>query len=130
MSAGVNSFLCEAMGQLNERVTQSRGDNPPVDVLGKRVLVVDNGIHTGSTILVSLRALRRLHPARITVAVPVASISVRETVEALCDELICLRWSESFGNIAMWYQKFDRPSDEQVCKLITKVNKESGRDKN
>ena len=86
----------------------------PKEIAGKDVVLIDNGIHTGGTIQIVVRALRSLKPSKIIVGIPVADPRVKETVEAIADSVCCLQWAENFGHVGLWYKNFNRPSDEQI----------------
>jgi putative phosphoribosyl transferase len=103
--------------QLNERVQLVRGDRQPVALKNKTVVLVDNGIHTGSTMLIALRAVRRLSVARVVVAVPVADPASRDAVLQTADDIVCLAWPEKFGHVGMWYEELVRPSEDEIMRL-------------
>lgn len=111
-------FIGVAMEDLSARVNTLRGDVAPKGIAGKDVIVIDNGIHTGGTIKIAIRALRSLKPSKITVGIPVANANVKDTLEAIADSVCCLHWSENFGHAGLWYKNFNRPSDEQIRTLM------------
>lgn len=111
-------FIADALEGLTRRARACRGERPPADLKGKTVLLVDNGIHTGSTMLIAVRALRRAGAARIVAAVPVASTEGAASVAAAADELVCLRTPEPFGHVGLWYADFTRPEDEEIPTLL------------
>src|SRR5262245_45964453 len=103
--------------ELERRERVYRDDRPPVDVRGKTVLLVDDGLATGSTMRAAVAALRRQGPARIIVAVPVgASDSCEELQEA--DEVVCAKMPEPFRAVGMWYEDFSQTTDEEVRELL------------
>jgi len=112
-------FVSDAIESLSLRVAQMRASVPPNDFSGKHALLVDNGIHTGSTIEIAIGALRRLQPSRITVAIPVGNALIRGRVESLADSVICLKWADNFGHTGLWYRRFNRPSDDEVLNLLS-----------
>jgi putative phosphoribosyl transferase len=101
---------------LLERRTQiCRGDRPPVDIGGKTILLIDNGVRTGDTVSSSIRALRRLAPSRIVLGLGAASRESRDLLHELADEVVCLLWPEEiFGHVGLWYRSLDVPSDEEI----------------
>ena len=103
---GMEYAIAGGLAQLQERVRTARGDRAPVELTGKTILLVDNGIHTGSTVLAAIRALRRVDVKRIVVAVPVANPATRATLNDAADEIICLQWPENFGHVGLWYEYF------------------------
>lgn len=111
-------FVADALAGLARRERACRGERPALSVARKTVLLIDNGIHTGATVLAAIRAIRTLKPSRLVVGVPVAEVSSRSPVEAAADDLVCLAWPESFGHVGLWYSHFNVPDDEQVRKLL------------
>jgi len=107
-----------AIDELSKRVSEMRGNTSSVDVEGLDVLLVDNGIHTGSTLQIAINALRKLRPRSVTVATPVANSSLKGSIESLADEVVCLQWCDHFGNTAVWYKKFDRPTDARIRTIL------------
>jgi len=114
-------FVADALEELALREQACRGGRPALEVARKNVVLVDNGIHTGSTVLAATRALRILVPLRLVVAVPVAAGSSRAAVEAAADDLVCLAWPEPLGHVGLWYAKFDVPNEEQIRKMLDHV---------
>jgi putative phosphoribosyl transferase len=104
--------------ELIRRERAYRGDLPPQDFAGKVAILVDDGLATGSTMRAAVRALRRLSPARIVVAVPVAAPSTCEQVRAEADEVICLITPEPFRAVGVWYEDFSQTDDEEVRALL------------
>ena len=111
-------FVADAIESMSRRVAQMRGSVPPNDFSGSHALLVDNGIHTGSTIEIAIAAVRRLRPSRITVAIPVGDAQIKNKVESLADAVTCLKWVENFGHTGLWYRHFNRPSDDCVKVLL------------
>jgi putative phosphoribosyl transferase len=100
--------------ELNRRERLYRGDRPEPNVAGQVVILVDDGLATGSTMRAAAQALASQRPARIVVAVPIAA---RETCEALSrevDEVVCAVMPEPFRAVGLWYDDFDQTSDEDV----------------
>jgi predicted phosphoribosyltransferase len=95
-----------------------RGSRPPLDVRGRAVILVDDGLATGSTMLAAVRALRRLDPARIIVAVPVGAPDSCNRLRAEADDVICLRMPEPFYAVGLWYDDFAQTADEEVIRLL------------
>jgi putative phosphoribosyl transferase len=112
-------FVKDALNGLALRARLCRGERPRTDLTGKPVLIVDCGIRTGLTMQAAIGAVRTLHPARITAAVPVTSPDGRRVVEVLADEFIYLAAPDPFGNAGMWYKDFSRPADASVSQLLS-----------
>jgi putative phosphoribosyl transferase len=114
---GLDHAVADRLQQLNDRVRSARGDQQPVELKKKTVVLVDNGIHTGSTMLIAIRAVHRLHVARVVVAVPVTDPVSRDAVSKEVDEIICLASPEKFGHVGMWYAELVRPSEDEIMRL-------------
>lgn len=111
-------FQQEALAGLAARADYLRCDMPAQNLAGRDVILVDNGIHTGSTLLIAVNALRQVQPRSITVAVPVADVSIKERIESVADDVVCLQWCDQFGHTGLWYKNFRRPTDEQVRTMV------------
>lgn len=114
---GLDHAIAYGIKQLMERERFCRGDRPAVEISGKQVILIDNGIHTGSTILVAIRSVRKLGATKIVAAVPVADASSRTHVERAADEVFCLVWPEKFGHAGLWYKESLRPTNERILNL-------------
>jgi len=102
-----------------ERVYRRGHEAPRIE--GRTLLVVDDGIATGSTMRAALVALRSLAPARIVVAVPVASREARAELAELADEWVCLACPERFEAVGAWYEEFEPTSDEEVVAWLDRL---------
>jgi len=111
-------FLEGALAELEAGARACRGERPPLDLRGKTVLLVDNGVRTGSTMLAAVRALRSAAPARVVAAAPVAAREGRAVLEAAADAFHCLASPEPFGHVGLWYEDFSRPSDEEIRAML------------
>ena len=110
--------------ELERRERLYRGDRPPPDVRGKTVILVDDGLATGSTMLAAVRALRQQGPARIVVAVPVASPDTCELLRTYVDEVVCAATPEPFYAVGLWYRDFSQTTDEEVRELLARSGAE------
>ncbi len=104
--------------ELQRRERSYRGNRPPLDVEGRTVIVVDDGLATGSTMRAAVRALRAMRPRAIVVAVPVAAPYTCEEFRAEVDRMICLRTPEPFEAVGLWYRDFSQTTDEEVHALL------------
>ncbi len=126
-SLGIPHFAIERTVVLEEeeiarREKLYRGRRPPLDVRGKTVLLVDDGMATGASMLVALKALRSLSPARLVVASGVSSASACSAVGEVADECVCVLEPDDLGAISPWYDEFDQTADEEVCTLLAKAD--------
>lgn len=104
--------------ELKRRELLYRGKRPPLDVSNRTVVLVDDGIATGSTIKAAIAALKKQKAGRIVVAVPVAPASTIEELKRQVDEVICVSTPEFFYAISLWYEEFPQTSDEEVRELL------------
>ena len=104
--------------ELVRREASYRGSKPPLDVRGKTVVVVDDGLATGSTMRAAVRALRAMDAGSIIVAVPVAARETCEEFRAEVDDIVCLRTPEPFQAVGLWYEDFTQTTDEEVHELL------------
>jgi putative phosphoribosyl transferase len=104
--------------ELQRRERLYRGNRPPPDVRGRTVILVDDGLATGSTMLAAVQALRKLGPARIVVAVPVASGDTCQLLQEYVDEVVCAATPEPFYAVGLWYRDFSQTTDEEVRELL------------
>lgn len=95
-----------------------RGNVPFPGLAGRIVIVVDDGLATGSTMRAAVRALRQMQPARIVVAAPVAAAETCRSLAAEADEVVCVSTPELFHAVSMWYQEFSQTTDEEVRSLL------------
>src|SRR5687768_1103949 len=120
---GIPDSVIEAVAnwelqELQRRERLYRGNRPPPDVRGKTVILVDDGLATGSTMLAAVQALRKLGPARIVVAVPVASGDTCQLLQEYVDEVVCAATPEPFYAVGLWYRDFSQTTDEEVRELL------------
>jgi putative phosphoribosyl transferase len=120
----IASVEAEEKKELERRERVYRDERPAPDVGGRTVILVDNGIATGTTMLAALAALKKLEPARIIVAVAVAPLSTYEELEAEADEVICLITPEPFYAISLWYEHFAQTTDEEVRDLLARATEQ------
>ncbi|MFP2908559.1 phosphoribosyltransferase [Pyxidicoccus sp. 3LFB2] len=104
--------------ELQRRELRYRDGRPPPDVRGKTVILVDDGLATGTTMRAAVAALRQQEPARIVVGVPVGAPESCEVLATEADEVICARTPEPFYAVGLWYRDFAQTSDEEVRELL------------
>ena len=104
--------------ELIRRERSYRGNRPPLDVSGKNVIVVDDGLATGSTMRAAVAALRNMNPASILVAVPVAAPQTVDEFRRDSIDIVALRTPEPFEAVGLWYENFSQTSDEEVQEIL------------
>jgi putative phosphoribosyl transferase len=106
--------------ELERRERVYRGARTPLDIAGRTVILVDDGIATGSSMLAVISAVRQLKPARIVVAVPVAASDACRRLAPEVDELVCVERPRFFGAIGEFYEDFSQVADEEVAGLLAR----------
>ena len=114
----VEEVVVEEHKELERQESQYRGNRSPLPVTGKTVILVDDGIATGSCILAAIAAVRQQGAARVVVAVPVAPASARSAIGTEADEVITLVESKMFFAVSQWYEDLSQVSDDQVRSLL------------
>ena len=109
--------------ELERRERESRRERPPLDVTGKTVILVDDGLATGSTMRAAIAAVRRLGPARVVVAVPVGAADTCKECAREADEAICVQQPAPFHGVGMWYEDFSQTTDDEVRELLARSGK-------
>lgn len=122
-SLGLTEELIEPVAtreraELERRERAYRGERPPPEVEGRIVILVDDGLATGSSMRAAVQALRLRNPARIVVAVPAAPEETSEQLRSLVDELVVLRTPRPFYAVGVWYADFAEVSDEDVRRAL------------
>jgi len=107
--------------ELQRRERAYRGDRPPPELAGRSVILVDDGLATGSTMKAAAMALRGQDPARIVVAVPVAAPETCEAFRAEVDDIVCAATPDPFYAVGLWYEDFTPTSDDDVRDLLARA---------
>src|SRR5256714_962341 len=116
--AAIDRVAQRELRELERRQREYRGDQPPPNVGGKTVILIDDGLATGSTMRAAALALRRLNPAKIVIAVPAAAPETCEAFRDEVDEIICAITPDPFYAVGIWYEDFSQTSDEEVRELL------------
>lgn len=114
----VEAVTRSEQAELERRERTYREDRPPVPLAGRVVILVDDGLATGSTMRAAVLAARRLEPSRIVVAAPVGASETCQMLADLADDVICAHTPESFRAVGMWYDDFSQTSDDEVQQLL------------
>lgn len=124
--ADIRAVAAEERRELERRERAYRGDRPPLALANQMVVLVDDGLATGSTMLAAVQAIRQQKPARIVVAVPVASQSASVKLRQAADEVICVRIPKSFSAVGEWYVDFAETSDDEVRDCLKESAADTG----
>ena len=113
--------------ELERRERAYRAERPPPDVKDRIVILIDDGLATGSTMRAAAASLRKQKPHRIVVAVPVSSPETCEEFRSEVDEIVCAVTPEYFQGVGLWYKDFTQTSDEEVRELLERAMQQQHR---
>lgn len=114
----IEAITQRELQELKRRESAYRADRAMLELHNKTVILVDDGMATGSTMKVAIQVVKQHNPARIIVALPVGSKGACMEIGQMVDELNCLMVPREFGGVGAWYDKFDRTTDEEVRHLL------------
>lgn len=109
--------------ELHRREALYRGDRAAVPVHGREVILVDDGLATGATMRAAVQAVRQLQPSHVAVAVPVGARESCDALEAVADDVVCIRTPEPFHAVGSWYSDFPQTSDDEVRSLLATADR-------
>jgi putative phosphoribosyl transferase len=112
------------LSELERREREYRGDRPPPDVRGKTVILIDDGLATGSTMRAAVAALKKEGAKKIVVAVPVAPPDTCRELATQVDDIVCAVTPEPFRAVGLWYADFSQTTDEEVRELLDRAASE------
>lgn len=122
---GISDAQAEAVAEreraeLERRERIYRGGREPLDVRGKTVLLVDDGLATGATMRAAVSALAPREPAAVVVAVPTAAPETCDEFRGMVDEVVCVETPQPFLGVGRWYRHFSQTTDEEVQDLLAR----------
>jgi putative phosphoribosyl transferase len=120
----IDMITAKEQEELERRERHYRGDGSMPDLRQRTVILIDDGLATGSTMRAAVAALRQQQPARIVVAVPTAARETCKHFEAEVDEIICAQTPEPFVAVGMWYRDFSQTTDQEVHDLLERAAEE------
>jgi predicted phosphoribosyltransferase len=115
----IDAVTAEEQKELERRERAYRDDRPPPEVEGKTVIIVDDGIATGSTMIAAVSALRQLNAARVVVAVPTVALSSYYQIRRVADDVAAVIMPEQFYGVGQWYEDFSQTTDAEVRQLLS-----------
>lgn len=115
----IDAVIATEQAELLRREKSYRANRSLLSVAGRSVILVDDGLATGSTMHAAVMSVKKMKPYSITVAVPVAALAPSEAIRSEVDELMCLSTPEPFGAVGIWYEEFPQTSDLEVQKLLS-----------
>ena len=117
-AAVIDDIARKEQAELARRERAYRGGRAPVDLRDRIVLLVDDGLATGSTMKAAVQAVRAQRPSRIIVAVPVGSPESCRALASIAEEVVCVRAPEHFTAVGQWYRDFSETTDQEVHDLL------------
>ena len=120
----INQVTEQELKELQRREHQYWGDNSGPELHNRTVILIDDGLATGTTMRAATIALRQQQPARIIVAVPVAAPETCDKFRDLVDEVVCTTTPRGIYAVGLWYEDFSQTSDDEVVKLLERSRKE------
>ncbi|HEX7359366.1 MAG TPA: phosphoribosyltransferase [Bryobacteraceae bacterium] len=121
-AAVIEEIATREQAELERQERAFRGDRAPVAASGRPVVLVDDGLATGASMLAATRAIRPLGAKTIVVAVPVAARSTCDEFRSQVDQVICAATPEPFGSVGAWYEDFSQTTDEDVRRLLAEAS--------
>jgi putative phosphoribosyl transferase len=116
----IERIVGEEQEELVRRERAYRGDRPAPDLASRIVILIDDGLATGSTMRAAAQAVRAHNPARVVIAVPVGAAQTCGELGTVADEVICARTPEPFSAVGQWYLNFEQTDDDEVRELLQK----------
>ena len=116
--SAIDAVAAREEKELERRERLYRGTRPPLDLSGRTVILVDDGLATGSTMRAAALAIRQQRPARIVVAVPVAAVETCDEFRREVDEIVCGMTPQPFRAVGVWYEDFTQTTDAEVHALL------------
>jgi len=118
----INEEIFRLRKSLQEKYKLYMGGREPLDITGKNVIIVDDGIATGNTLLASIAMLRKRKPEKIIVAIPVLPKDVVLKIKNKVDELVYIMAPEYFRGVGGFYEHFDQVQDEEVIQQLSEMS--------
>jgi predicted phosphoribosyltransferase len=118
----IDEVAREEQAELERRESVYRAGRSPVEVSDRVVVLVDDGLATGSSMKAAVRAVRARTPSRIVVAVPVGAPETCRELATIADEVVCARTPADFSAVGQWYRDFSQTTDDEVRQLLSEAS--------
>jgi putative phosphoribosyl transferase len=129
-SEQVEQIEVEQRGEIERRVRMYRGNRSKLDIPGRNVIIIDDGLATGSTAAAAVSVVKQLGAAHVTMAVPVASVQAVEWLDSLADDVVCLDTPQPFYAVGQHYRIFDQVNDHEVLRILEQHPRRKGNGSN
>jgi putative phosphoribosyl transferase len=116
--ASIQAIVAKEQRELKRREQIYRGQRPPLDVTTQTVILVDDGLATGSTMRAAIAGLRQLSPRQLVVGVPVAAPETCQELSREADDVVCTATPQPFYAVGVWYEDFSQTTDQEVRELL------------
>lgn len=126
----VDAVVARELRELERRERAYRAGRPAPDVQGRTIILVDDGIATGSTMRAAIMALRQLEAARLVVAIPTAALSTVREMRSEADEIVAVMMPADFTSVGQWYDDFSQTTDPEVTELLARAGHLNNPDRN
>ena len=120
----IDQIAAKERAELFRRENVYRPNRPPIDTANRTVILIDDGLATGASMRAAAIAVRRMNPARLIIAVPVAAAETCDLMRSFADELVCLYMPEPFLSVSFWYKDFSPTTDADVLRSINTLKRE------
>jgi putative phosphoribosyl transferase len=120
----IAAVVAREQDELTRRELLYRGGKPAIGIRGRAVIVVDDGVATGSTMRAAVSAIRQQRPAHLVVAVPVGAEDTCAQLRGEADDVVCAATPRPFRAVGLWYRDFPQATDDQVRKLLDEAHRE------
>jgi putative phosphoribosyl transferase len=117
-AASLEAIVAKELRELKRREHAYRSHLPPLDVKTRTVILVDDGLATGSTMRAAIAGLKQLTPQRIVVGVPIAAPETCQELSREVDDMVCAATPQPFGAVGLWYEDFSQTTDQEVRELL------------
>lgn len=120
-SSQIDQVLADEQTELRRRLRHFRGTRPFPDISGRTVVIVDDGLATGSTAMAAVQAVRAMKPAQVILAIPVCAKDSADRLRPMVDDLLCLQMPADFMAVGYWYNDFRQTTDAEVIDLLVRI---------